>query len=399
METIVLDWLNLVVRWTHVITGIAWIGSSFFFMWLDAHLEEAAPGKDGVEGELWMVHSGGFYEVNKFEVVPSAIPRTLHWFKWEAGFTGISGVILLAIVYYLGAEAFLIDTEVADLSRLEAVAIGVGTLVVGWFAYDGLFASRFGQQNMRLANTISVVVLCIIAVGLTQLFTGRAAYVHVGALVGIVMVVNVFVRIIPAQRNLIAARNAGDEPDPTLGKRAKQRSIHNNYLTLPVLFIMLSSHYPMTFGHPQGWVLLIAISLSGALVRHWFNLRNASTPSLWPIPAAIVIFLAVTAWASLPTLQAERSAPSGKDISFAQVRTVIDARCIVCHAARPSFEGFDVAPKNIRFDTPEEIRKHAQAIKKTAVDTVTMPLGNVTEITDEERALLGAWIRAGASIE
>jgi uncharacterized membrane protein len=399
METVILDWLNLVVRWTHVITGIAWIGSSFFFMWLDAHLEEAAPGKDGVEGELWMVHSGGFYEVNKFEVVPTAIPRTLHWFKWEAGFTGITGVLLLAIVYYLGAEAFLIDADVADLSRLEAVAIGVGVLVVGWFAYDGLYASRFGQENTLVANTISVVVLCLIAIGLSQLFTGRAAYVHVGALVGIVMVVNVFVRIIPAQRNLIAARNAGDEPDPTLGKRAKERSIHNNYLTLPVLFIMLSSHYPMTFGNPQGWVLLIAISFSGALVRHWFNLRNASTLALWPIPAAVVVFVAVAAWASLPTLQAERAAGSGKDISFTQVRSVIDARCIVCHAARPSFEGFDVAPKNIRFDTPEEIRKHAQAIKKTAVDTDTMPLGNVTEITDEERALLGAWIRAGANIE
>jgi uncharacterized membrane protein len=399
MDTVILDWLNLVVRWTHVITGIAWIGSSFFFMWLDAHLEEAAPGKDGVEGELWMVHSGGFYEVNKFEVVPTAIPRTLHWFKWEAGFTGITGVLLLAIVYYLGAEAFLIDADVADLSRLEAVAIGVGVLVVGWFAYDGLYASRFGQENTLVANTISVVVLCLIAIGLSQLFTGRAAYVHVGALVGIVMVVNVFVRIIPAQRNLIAARNAGDEPDPTLGKRAKERSIHNNYLTLPVLFIMLSSHYPMTFGNPQGWVLLIAISFSGALVRHWFNLRNASTLALWPIPAAVVVFVAVAAWASLPTLQAERAAGSGKDISFTQVRSVIDARCIVCHAARPSFEGFDVAPKNIRFDTPEEIRKHAQAIKKTAVDTDTMPLGNVTEITDEERALLGAWIRAGANIE
>jgi uncharacterized membrane protein len=399
METVILDWLNLVVRWTHVITGIAWIGSSFFFMWLDAHLEEAAPGKDGVEGELWMVHSGGFYEVNKFEVVPTAIPRTLHWFKWEAGFTGITGVLLLAIVYYLGAEAFLIDADVADLSRLEAVAIGVGVLVVGWFAYDGLYASRFGQENTLVANTISVVVLCLIAIGLSQLFTGRAAYVHVGALVGIVMVVNVFVRIIPAQRNLIAARNAGDEPDPTLGKRAKERSIHNNYLTLPVLFIMLSSHYPMTFGNPQGWVLLIAISFSGALARHWFNLRNASTLALWPIPAAVVVFVAVAAWASLPTLQAERAAGSGKDISFTQVRSVIDARCIVCHAARPSFEGFDVAPKNIRFDTPEEIRKHAQAIKKTAVDTDTMPLGNVTEITDEERALLGAWIRAGANIE
>ncbi len=399
METVILDWLNLVVRWTHIITGIAWIGSSFFFMWLDAHLEEAAPGKEGVEGELWMVHSGGFYEVDKFLVAPTAIPSTLHWFKWEAGFTGITGVLLLAIVYYLGAEAFLIDVDVADLSRLEAVGIGVGTLVIGWFAYDGLFASRFGQENMPVANTISVIVLCLIAIGLSQVFTGRAAYVHVGGLIGIVMVINVFVRIIPAQRNLIAARNAGDEPDPSLGKRAKQRSVHNNYLTLPVLFIMISSHYPMTFGHPQGWIPLIAISISGALVRHWFNLRNASTPSLWPIPAAVVVFLAVAAWASLPTLQADRLAASGEKVEFTQVRAIIDARCLACHAAKPTFEGFDVAPKNIRFDKPAEIRKHAREIKKTAVDTDTMPLGNETRMTEDERRLLGSWVRAGANIE
>ncbi len=399
METVILDWLNLVVRWTHVIAGIAWIGSSFFFMWLDAHLEEPAPGKDGVEGELWMVHSGGFYEVDKFQVVPSAIPRTLHWFKWEAGFTGISGVILLAIVYYLGAEAFLIDTEVADLTRLQAVGIGVGTLIVGWLAYDGLYASGFGQQNPRIADAISIVVICLIAVGLSQVFTGRAAYVHVGGLIGIVMVVNVFARIIPAQRNLIAARTAGDEPDPSLGKRAKQRSIHNNYLTLPVVFIMLSSHYPMTFGHPQGWVLLIAISVAGALVRHWFNLRNASTPALWPIPAAVVIFLITAAWASLPTIQAERAAASGEAVNFIEVRTIIDKRCIVCHAERPTYEGFEVAPKGIKFDLAADIRKNATAIKKTTIDTDTMPLGNETKMTPEERAVLGAWIRAGANVE
>jgi uncharacterized membrane protein len=399
METVILDWLNLVVRWTHVIAGIAWIGSSFFFMWLDAHLETAAPGKESVEGELWMVHSGGFYEVNKILVAPTEIPRSLHWFKWEAYFTGITGVLLLAIVYYLGAEAFLIDVDIADLSRLEAVGIGVGTLVVGWFAYDALFASRFGRENTVVANTISVIVLCLIAIGLSQMFTGRAAYVHVGALIGIVMVINVFARIIPSQRNLIAARNAGEEPDPYLGKRAKQRSVHNNYLTLPVLFIMISSHYPMTFGHPQGWILLIAISLSGALVRHWFNLRNASTPSLWPIPAAVVVFLVVAGWASLPTLQAERQAASLGDVEFSQVRSIIDSRCLACHAAQPTFEGFDVAPKNIRFDTAEEIRKHAQAIKRTSVDTDTMPLGNETKMTADERQLLGAWIRAGATIE
>jgi uncharacterized membrane protein len=399
METVILDWLNLVVRWTHVIAGIAWIGSSFFFMWLDAHLETAAPGKESVEGELWMVHSGGFYEVNKILVAPTEIPRSLHWFKWEAYFTGITGVLLLAIVYYLGAEAFLIDVDIADLSRLEAVGIGVGTLVVGWFAYDALFASRFGRENTVVANTISVIVLCLIAIGLSQMFTGRAAYVHVGALIGIVMVINVFARIIPSQRNLIAARNAGEEPDPYLGKRAKQRSVHNNYLTLPVLFIMISSHYPMTFGHPQGWILLIAISLSGALVRHWFNLRNASTPSLWPIPAAVVVFLVVAGWASLPTLQAERQAASLGDVEFSQVRSIIDSRCLACHAAQPTFVGFDVAPKNIRFDTAEEIRKHAQAIKRTSVDTDTMPLGNETKMTADERQLLGAWIRAGATIE
>ena len=399
METVILDWLSLVVRWAHVITGIAWIGSSFFFMWLDAHLEAPAPGKEGVEGELWMVHSGGFYEVNKFQVVASAIPRTLHWFKWEAGFTGISGVFLLAIVYYLGAEAFLIDADVADLTRLQAVGIGVGTLIIGWFAYDGLFASRFGQQNILIANAISVFVLCLIAVGLSQLFTGRAAYIHVGALTGIVMVVNVFARVIPAQRDLIAARTAGDEPDPSLGKRAKQRSIHNNYLTLPVVFIMLSTHYPMTFGHPQGWVLLIAISVSGALVRHWYNLRNASTPALWPVPAAVVLFLVAAAWASLPNWQAERAAVSGDTVSFTQVRAIIEGRCIACHAARPTFDGIDVAPKNIRFDDAKDIRKHAAEIKKTAVDTDTMPLGNETKMTPEERQLLGAWIRAGANIE
>ncbi|MDH3739933.1 MAG: urate hydroxylase PuuD, partial [Alphaproteobacteria bacterium] len=270
---------------------------------------------------------------------------------------------------------------------------------VGWLAYDGLFASRFGQENMLLANAISVIVLCLIAIGLSQLFTGRAAYVHVGALTGIVMVVNVFARIIPAQRNLIAARNAGEEPDPSLGKRAKQRSVHNNYLTLPVVFIMLSSHYPATFGHAQGWILLIAISISGALVRHWFNLRNASTPALWPIPAAVVVFVAVAAWASLPALQAERAAAAVGEVSFTQVRAIVDSRCLACHAARPTYEGFDVAPKNIRFDASEEIRKHAQAIKRTTVDTDTMPLGNETKMTPEERLVLGAWIRAGAEIE
>ena len=396
MDTVILDWLNLVVRWAHVIAGIAWIGSSFFFMWLDAHLEPPAPGKERVEGELWMVHSGGFYEVNKFMVAPAVIPQTLHWFKWEAYFTGLTGVLLLAIVYYLGSEAFLINADSEGLSRMAAVAIGIGTLVVGWFAYDVLFASHFGRTYPRLADAISLIALCLLAAGLDQLFTGRAAYVHVGALTGLVMVINVFARIIPAQRQLIAARNAGREPDPALGKAAKQRSIHNNYLTLPVVFIMISSHYPMTFGHAQGWAVLIVISASGALVRHWANLRNAAKPAFWPIPAAVALFLIAASWASWPTLRADWQEAGAAAADFAEVRTIIDTHCLACHATRPTNDSFDLAPKNIRFDLPGEIRRHAATIKKTTVDTETMPLGNETGMTPEERQRLGAWIRAGA---
>lgn len=399
MEAVILDWLNLVVRWTHIVAGIAWIGTSFFFMWLDAHLERPPPGKESVEGELWMVHSGGFYEVNKYLVAPPTIPRTLHWFKWEAGFTGITGVALLAIIYYLGAESFLIHAEFTSLNRFEAVAIGIGTLVAGWFAYDLLFTSRFGRDNPISANAVSVIVLCLVALVLSRVFTGRAAYMHVGALIGIVMVINVFVRIIPAQRQLVAARNAGEEPDPALGKQAKQRSVHNNYLTLPVLFIMISSHYPMTFGHSFSWLLLIAISLSGALVRHWFNLRNRGKPKAWPLAAAVFPFLAAAIIASWQAVETDLGRVSDERVAFSEIRQIIISRCLSCHSARPVHESFETAPKDIRFDTVTDILSHVQAIKTTSVNTDTMPLGNETAMTADERRLLGQWIRNGAIVE
>ncbi len=399
METAILDWANLVVRWTHVIVGIAWIGTSFFFMWLDAHLEKPEPGKQGIEGELWMVHSGGFYEVNKYLLAPSTIPRTLHWFKWEAGFTGITGVMLLAIVYYLGAESYLIEAGSGSLSRLQAVGIGVATLVVGWFAYDALFASRTGAENPLAANVLCVVVLAVVAIILTQIFTGRAAYIHVGALIGIVMVINVFVRIIPAQRKLIAARLAGEEPDPLLGRQAKQRSVHNNYLTLPVVFIMISSHYPMTFGHSLNWLFLIAISLSGALVRHWFNLRNAGRQQAWPLAAAIFPFLGAAIIASWPATERTTGGLAAERVAFSEVRQIINERCLSCHAAEPDHANFDAAPKDVRFNTAAEILSHVEAIRITAVETDTMPLGNETGMTDEERQLLGRWIRHGATTQ
>ncbi len=396
METAVLDWANLVIRWTHVIVGIAWIGTSFLFMWLDANLEKPEPGKKGIEGELWMVHSGGFYEVNKYLVAPTAIPRTLHWFKWEAGFTGITGVMLLAIVYYLGAESYLVEAGSGSLSRLQAVGVGIATLVVGWFAYDALFASRIGAENPLPANVLSIIVLAAVAIALTQVFTGRAAYMHVGALIGIVMVINVFVRIIPAQRKLIAARLAGEEPDPLLGRQAKQRSVHNNYLTLPVVFIMISSHYPMTFGHSLNWLLLIAISISGALVRHWFNLRNAGRQQAWPLAAAVFPFLGAAIIASWPTLERGTPGPVAERVAFSEVRKIINDRCLSCHAAEPRHENFDAAPKDVRFNTAAEILSHVEAIRITTVETDTMPLGNETGMTPEERRLLGIWIRHGA---
>ena len=399
METAILDWANLVVRWTHVIVGIAWIGTSFFFMWLDAHLDGPEPGKQGVEGELWMVHSGGFYEVNKYLLAPSAIPRALHWFKWEAGFTGITGVMLLAIVYYLGAESYLIEAGSGSLSRLQAVGIGIATLVVGWFAYDALFVSRTGRANPLAANVLSTVALAAVAIVLTEIFTGRAAYIHVGALIGVIMVINVFVRIIPAQRKLIAARLAGNEPDPLLGRQAKQRSVHNNYLTLPVVFIMISSHYPMTFGHSLNWLLLIAISLSGALVRHWFNLRNAGRQQAWPLAAAIFPFLGAAIIASWPASERATGGPAAERVAFSEIRQIINERCLSCHAAQPVHENFDAAPKDVRFNTAAEILSHVEAIRITAVDTDTMPLGNETGMTDEERQLLGRWIRHGATIQ
>ncbi len=396
METALLDWANLVVRWTHVIVGIAWIGTSFLFMWLDAHLENPEPGKKGVEGELWMVHSGGFYEVNKYLVAPAAIPRTLHWFKWEAGFTGITGVMLLVIIYYLGAESYLVEAGSGSISRLQAVGIGITTLVAGWFAYDALFASRASADNPLFANVLSILALVTVAIVLTQIFTGRAAYMHVGALIGIVMVINVFVRIIPAQRKLIAARLAGEEPDPRLGRQAKQRSVHNNYLTLPVVFIMISSHYPMTFGHSLNWLFLIAISLSGALVRHWFNLRNAGSPQAWPLAAAVFPFVGVAIIASWPAFERGAGEPAAERIAFSEIRQIINERCLSCHAAEPRHENFDAAPKDVRFNTAAEILSHVEAIRITTVETDTMPLGNETGMTPDERQRLGLWIRHGA---
>lgn len=397
METILSEWVNLVLRWAHIITGIAWIGSSFLFMWLDSHLEKPDPPRRNVEGELWMTHSGGFYVVEKMDLAPEEVPRTLHWFKWEAAWTWITGFLLLCLMYYYGAEIYLIDRAVADLSRPEAIAIGLALLAGSWFVYDALYKSPLRHRGV-LVECIGFGLLILVAYGLTHVFSARGAYMHIGAMLGTIMVANVWMIIIPAQQKLVDATKAGTALDARLAFNAKQRSVHNNYMTLPVIFIMISSHYPSTFGHEHAWAVLIVVFIAGALVRHWFNLRNAGRSRFWPIPASVVLILAVV-YASLPggTMTAEDE--DADPVTFAEAYDIVARRCVSCHAAKPSDENFDVPPKNVVFDTAEQIRDQAPKIRAVAVLTRTMPVGNETEMTDEERRILGRWIAEGAEIE
>jgi uncharacterized membrane protein len=395
------DWLNLALRWTHLITGIAWIGSSFFFMWLDAHITPHEKPKPGVEGALWQVHSGHFYQVEKIQVAPQEMPRTLHWFKWEAAFTWISGILLLGLIYYLGAEVYMIDPAVSGLGSGAAVALGVATLVLSWAVYDLLWRSPLGAAVVP-ASALSLLLAVAIAYGLGEVLSGRAAYIHVGAMLGTLMVGNVWMRIIPAQRELVAAREQGREPDPALGESAKQRSVHNNYMTLPVVFIMLSNHYPGTYGHEYGWLILTALFLIGAAVRHYFNLRNAGTERrgflyLGAAAAGMVALVVMVA----PEAQAPDAAATEdlEPVAFSEVDTVIRFRCIACHSAKPSHESFDTAPQGVTFDSAEQIRRRAPRIYARAVVSKTMPLGDESGMTPEERALLGSWVRQGASLD
>lgn len=293
MDASVSEWLNLIGRWIHVITGIAWIGSSFFFNWLDSRLEKPAQSRHGVEGELWLVHSGGFYRMEKLHVAPDQLPKTLHWFKWEAGFTWLSGMFLLLLTYHLGAGALLEDPRTSPVSEVQGSLILLGVLIAGWAIYDLIWATSFGQNNATAANIVCFILVTLVAYGLARLFSGPAAYFHVGALLGTIMAANVWMRIIPAQRALVEATKAGTRPDPMLGLRAKQRSLHNNYMTLPVVFIMISVHFPSTWGHHLNWLVLIAISVVGAGVRHYFNLRNKGRQQNWILPAAALGMLLI----------------------------------------------------------------------------------------------------------
>ena len=396
-----IGWLNLLVRWLHVITGIAWIGASFYFVWLDNSIRPPKPDSDlakrGVAGELWAVHGGGFYNPQKYLVAPPRLPTELHWFKWEAYWTWISGFSLLCIVYYFNASAMMIDRSVADLSVPQAIGVGVGTLVVGWAVYDLLCRSPLGRRDGLLGAVLFTLIVAA-AWFLSTLLSGRAAYIHVGAMIGTMMVGNVLMVIIPGQRKLVGALQRGETPDPSHGKRAKQRSVHNNYFTLPVLFIMISNHYAMTYSHAHGWLILAAIMAAGVLIRHFFNLRHRGQVA-WIYPAvgvAILIGVAL-AIAPKPALRSKVVDTAGPLAGrFNSVQHIIAQRCVSCHAAVPSQPGFATAPAGIVLDSAAAIRQNASKIYQQAVQLKAMPLGNLTNITDAERAQIGAWYEAGA---
>ena len=388
-----IDWTELLVRWTHVIAGIAWIGSSFYFIALDASLQPHARLDARVKGEAWQVHGGGFYQMQKFTVAPDYLPHDLTWFKWEAYSTWIFGFLLLSIMYYGNPTFYLIDRTVMDISPGAAVGIGVGSLAVGWVVYDLLCKSWIGKDTMRLAS-VGFVLLVAAAYGYTHVFSGRGAFVHIGALVGSIMVGNVFFVIIPNQTVAVRDLIAGKVPDPRLGNEAKQRSVHNNYLTLPVVFVMLSNHYAFTYATRYSWAILAAVFIASFLVRHWFNTKHTgATPDwrLWPAAALPVLGAVALTIAGQPG-----AAKGAGAVNFTDVQHIVTTRCAVCHAARPTFEGIEQAPKGVMLDTPERIATAAPQIFAQAVQARAMPLNNLTGITEDERGKLSAWFAQGA---
>jgi uncharacterized membrane protein len=399
-----LEWLNLLVRWLHVITGIAWIGASFYFVWLDNSLRPPAAGSElaakGVAGELWAVHGGGFYNPQKYMVAPRQLPKELHWFKWEAYSTWLSGFALLTIVYYFNAQAMMVDRGVADLSAWQAVGIGLASIVAGWIVYDLLCRSRLGKHDLAFGAVIFAFLVGAAWV-LTQLLSGRAAYIHVGAMIGTIMVANVAMVIIPGQRKMVNEMIAGRKPDPVYGIRGKQRSVHNNYFTLPVLFIMISNHFAMTYRHPHAWAVLGIVMAAGVFIRHFFNLKHKGRIE-WKYPGigvALLLALIVMLAPARPTAGAGTVANVDAHAQFAQVQGIIGQRCVGCHAAHPTQPGFATAPAGVVLDDARGIEQNAQRIYQQAVQLKAMPLANMTNMTDAERAQVAAWFESGAKVE
>jgi uncharacterized membrane protein len=400
MTAALAEWIELLLRWAHVMVAILWIGTSFLFIWLDDSLRRRSGQPEGLAGDSWLVHGGGFYRAEKYRVAPDGLPAELHWFRYEAYLTWVSGFLLLAVVYYLGAESYLIDREKLDLAPWQAIVLSAGSLVGGWVVYDLICKSPLGRRTGPLAAAVFALIAAA-AYFYLSIFTDRAAFLHVGAFIGTLMAASVFFVIIPNQRVAVAELMAGRRPDPALGEAAKQRSLHNNYLTLPVVFFMISGHYPLVFSHEWSWAMALAIVAGGALARHaWARIEQTGLAGLGgPGRAALVgaaliaiLLIGITPWRPQPP-------DRGEAVSFAEAQAIVAAHCTACHAARPSHPAFAGAPAGLALETPHEMRRHAAAMRRQAVLSRAMPLGNETGMTDAERARLGTWIAQGARID
>jgi uncharacterized membrane protein len=400
MDIILWQWVDFALRWLHVIAGIAWIGSSFYFVHLDSSLRRRDGLPDGAGGEAWQVHGGGFYHMVKYLVAPARMPDELTWFKWEAYATWLSGFALLVVLYYAGAELYLVDPLAFAHPTWIAIAASIALLILGWVVYDALCNSRLGAHDARL-SAAGFVFLVALAWLCTQLFSGRGAYMQMGALIGTIMVANVFLVIIPNQKKVVAALLAGQAPDPALGEQAKQRSMHNNYLTLPVLFLMISNHYPMSFASRWNWVIFAIVLVVGAVIRHFYNQRHKGLPNPWWTwgVAAVGMVLIVLLSAAGPSHDERAAAPPGQEVDFAEVESIVYSRCSMCHAEQPLWPGIAAPPKGVILDHPELIRLQARRIYLQAAATDAMPPANVTEIEPAERGMLAAWYEAGAPAE
>ncbi len=439
MIAYLLDWCGLLVRWLHLVAGIAWIGASFYFVWLDDSLEplgEREPADPRVAGELWAVHGGGFYRSRKYRVAPEVLPPTLHWFYWEAYTTWLSGFALLCLVYFLRAEAYLVDPSVASLTKPGAIGIALAVIVASWLVYDGLCRSPLGRNARALMAAVAIAT-AVEAWGLCQLFSGRGAFMIFGAALGTIMVANVLFVIIPGQRELVRAKREGREPDAAPGLRGKQRSVHNTYFTLPVLFVMISNHYAMTYGARYNWLVLIAMSFAGACIRGWFVARHKPAGRhglVAAMPAALGVLTLVGLMVGLApgdvrgtrqviTSEVGAMPPQGgvavggtavdgsaadraragavpmvgaPPVNGAQVQTIVEQRCVPCHSRNPTQHGFNAPPNGVVLETLDELRAHLPEVQKQ-VALRAMPLGNLTGMTDEERAKVLMWIGHGAA--
>lgn len=390
-ESHLMEWLNIIIRLMHLTFGIAWIGASFYFVFLENALNRTEDVRDELAGNLWAVHGGGFYYLEKYKVAPKTIPKHLHWFKYEAYFTWLSGFCLLFVVYYFNAQAMLIDKNVLDISPLAGIGIGVGSFVVAWVIYDLMCKSPLVKKPMLFA-LVGLIIATGFAYFYAHVFNARAAYIHFGAMIGSIMVANVFFVIIPAQKAMVKAAKENKPLDPTLGKNALARSLHNNYFTLPVLFVMVSNHFPSTFGNPYSWAVLAGMSVGVAGVKHYLNLKEKGKYNVWVLPISVIVLLGVC-FVTAP----QKNTGECKPVNFATVNNIIVQRCTPCHSSKPTDDVYTAPPNGIKYDTPDEIVKLKDKIMQRVVITKTMPQNNKTGMTPDERDLIRCWIDQGAS--